>query len=80
MVEVINELEVCQDCLCAIANGDYSGMDEETAFNVLDGICRLQKGGRYLVAGDKEFGFSHCRCDCCDGLAGNRYEAILLSK
>jgi len=87
MVEILRELEVCQNCLIAIANADYSGMDEEEAFAVKDGICGLEREGKavtdrtrnQLVAGGEELGFSHSRCECCGGLAGDRFTASLLS-
>lgn len=79
-MNILFDLEVCSDCLMAIANCDYSGMDEQTEQAVRLGTARLEQNGNYLVIGDKEFGFSSRRCDCCRQFPGDRFEAHLLSK
>lgn len=78
MKVIRDNLEVCDDCTIAIANADYSGMDEETAFNVKDGICGLEKNGLYLVIGDETCEFSRDICHCCGALPGRRHQASLL--
>lgn len=73
------EFSVCSDCLIAIANDDYSGMDEETALDVQHGIRSLEiiEDGRLVADGD-ELGFSTRACECCHGLAGNRFKATMV--
>lgn len=75
-----DNLEVCDDCIVAIANADFSGMDDATEQAVKQGIQDLQKNGLYLVAGDEDFEFSQSNCDCCGGLPGRRYSASLLGE
>jgi hypothetical protein len=73
----IERKKVCGDCLIAIANDDYTGMDDETEARVKDGIAAV-KG--YWVAGNEEHGFSWQPCECCKShLAGDRYEASIIS-
>ena len=60
----------CDDCVQAIANDDYTGMDDAREQEVRAGLERI---GEYLIVGD-EYGFSWRRCDVCDGLAGNRHD------
>jgi len=70
-------LYACQDCTIAIANADFTGMDDETEARVKMGLERLAKRG-YAVIGD-DLGFCHQGCDCCcDGLAGDKHELTLL--
>ena len=59
----------CEDCVQAIANDDYTAMDDATEARVRSGIDRAPG---YLVVGDEQ-GFSHDRCDVCGGLAGDRH-------
>lgn len=65
----------CDDCCSAIANDDYTGMDDETQSRVRDGI---QKAPGYLVIGEEE-GFSWRLCDICGGLAGYRHQVGYLT-
>lgn len=78
MAQVIeDELLACGDCTIAIANGDFSGMDDETKAKVKAGLERLSKRG-YPVIG-KEYGFTWRGCDCClNGLGGNKHTFALL--
>ncbi len=62
--------ECCDDCIQAIANDDYSGMDDEQENLTRAGIESI---GQWLIVGD-EVGFSWMRCDVCGGLAGNRHK------
>ncbi len=80
MTIIADGLLACTDCTIAIANDDYSGMDDATEARVKAGIARLQKViGQYLVIGD-EVGFTHRGCDCChDGLAGDKHEFAVLA-
>ena len=59
----------CDDCVIAIANDDYSGMDETQAAATRTG---LQEIGRMLIVAEEQ-GFSHRPCVVCGGLAGNRH-------
>lgn len=74
------EFKVCGDCLSALANGDYSGMDDAQAKASEDGLAALEKEYRHLIADGADYGFSHHRCECCDGLPGDRYRVIGLGK
>ena len=65
----------CDDCTIAIANDDYTGMDDATEALVRDGIKRI---GKYLIVGDEQ-GFSHRSCDVCGQLPGNRHEVGYLA-
>jgi hypothetical protein len=76
-VEIISGLKVCDDCTIAIANDDYSGMDDATEVKVREGIELLSKRG-WPVIGDETDEFSWDRCDCCNGLPGRRHECSLL--
>lgn len=73
-MESIDAGLACDDCVIAIANDDYSGMDDKQEKATKDGIDRL---GKWLIVGE-EYGFSWRRCDVCDGLAGNRHEISYL--
>lgn len=60
----------CDDCTIAIANNDYSGMDDTQETATKAGIERIRK---YLIIGD-ELGFEHSRCAVCNGLPGDRHQ------
>lgn len=62
----------CDDCAVAIANDDYSGMDDAQEAATRAGLKR--EG--WVVVGD-EAGFMHSRCDICNGLPGNRHSFFL---
>jgi hypothetical protein len=77
MAHVIEDsILVCDSCACAIANDDYSGMDDAEESSVRAGLARLNQRG-YAVLGD-EYGFTWRACECCGGLAGNRHTVALL--
>ena len=66
------ELKVCSDCLSAIANDDYSGLDDSREREVRAAIARHH----WLVAGTEEYGFSWTPCDVCQSsLGGDRHQA-----
>lgn len=71
-----DDIRVCDDCAVAIANDDYSGMNDETQAAVRAGMAILNKRG-WLVVGEEQ-GFSWMRCQCCGGLAGNRHSCALI--
>lgn len=65
----------CIDCVIAIANDDYSGMDRDTAIRVRDAIARLNREGYSINVDtfDNEPHFSNSDCDVCQSrLAGDR--------
>ena len=69
------ELAACSDCLMAIANGDFSGMDDETEARVRAGMARHG----WLIAGDSERSaeFSTIPCDVCgDRFHGSRHQVF----
>ena len=66
----------CEDCTVAIANDDYSGMDDETEQRVRAGIKKI---GQWLIVGE-ETGFTWRDCGVCGGLAGNRHEVGYLEE
>ncbi len=66
----------CDDCVIAIANDDYTGMDDETEARVRKGLERI---GEWLVVGD-ELGFEHSRCAVCGDLPGNRHQVGYLKE
>ena len=75
MAQYVHLGSCCDDCVQAIANDDYTGMDDQREAEVRAGIDRI---GQYLTVGDEE-GFSWQGCDVCGGLAGNRHEVGYLT-
>src|SRR5689334_19561576 len=59
----------CDDCTIAIANDDYSGMDDKQEAATRAGLAEYTT---HIAIGD-EAGFMHSRCDICNGLPGNRH-------
>jgi hypothetical protein len=82
MAKVNQKIWVCSDCLMAIANGDFSGLDNdpETADRRQAEIEKgIESFEGYLVVGDDDIEFSHDGCECCGSpLAGSLYEVIEL--
>lgn len=84
MAQVLDTIMVCEDCVQAIANDDYSGLDyhysEPESTQRMEAIQAGIAGlGGYAVIGD-EAGFSHRGCGCCgSNLGGNRHECSVLS-
>ena len=86
-VEVIKGGLLCEDCVLAIANDDFSGLDyayddpEDSAARqeeIMDGITAIHRAGMVPVVGE-DVGFSCSGCDCCgSGDAGNRHELQLI--
>jgi len=83
-VKLLYDCEVCDDCACAIANDDYTGLDyylsEPASTRRMEHIkaCIADMGG-YPVIGDAT-GFSSSRCDCCGAMAGDLHECSVLSE
>lgn len=60
----------CEYCSIAIANDDYTGMDDETELRIRAGIWNH---GPNLIVGEDQ-GFCRQGCDICgDGLGGNKH-------
>jgi hypothetical protein len=74
-MQIIDEIEVCQDCLIWLANADDSGIREEDRERVKSSVAAL---GPHAVATGTECGFSSYRCECCNGLAGERFKVTIL--
>lgn len=73
------ELLVCVDCLMAIANDDYTGMDLTRETAVRTGLQRWSNDGFSLACGDDTHAFSSHRCDVClTDLAGSRHQVSAL--
>lgn len=70
------EFEVCGSCLIALANDDYSSMETEEADAVATGLNRLHAEYGMVVPDGAEYGFCSNRCECCDGLPGDRFRII----
>jgi hypothetical protein len=70
-------IDICDDCLSWLANGDESGASEDWQ---KENIHLMWPGYEFHVGGGTDQGFSHLPCETCDGLAGNRTEitAVLL--
>jgi hypothetical protein len=66
----------CDDCVIAIANDDYSGMDDKQELATRRGIERINE---HLIVGDEQ-GFSWRSCAVCKGLAGNRHAVGFLKE
>ena len=76
---VKSTLSVCQDCLVALANGDFTAISDARVLAVKHGLERL---GPDAVAVGDEYGFRRSPCECCqDWHHGERYSvAVLASK
>jgi hypothetical protein len=82
-IDVI-EYDSCGDCLIAIANDDYTGMDDTTEVQVKAGIeAQLTSAAKWhnkawFAADGEDLGFSSYRCEICNALAGDRYRVNML--
>jgi len=83
-MNIKEELAVCSDCLQYIANSDVSGqslrLTEDEIDQWIEAVNKsLESFGGYAVATGENFGFLNCGCDCCrDGLAGDKYQVLIL--
>jgi hypothetical protein len=77
----IENIAVCTDCILAIVNDDYIGLDyhydaQEAAQRrneIAAGILRLSSLGSIITTGEEdEFSTHHCDC-CLSKLAGSRH-------
>jgi len=74
----------CGDCVQAIANDDYSGLDysydaEESEKRMAEIKAGINACPGYLVVGD-EYGFSWRGCDVCgSSLGGDKHEVGYLT-
>ncbi len=75
---VEGELLACIDCTIAMANDDYSGIEDDSRVaEVKAGLDELAKRG-YPVIGD-EYGFTWRGCDCCGSyLGGDKHTFAIL--
>lgn len=83
MSRVLGYVEVCPNCLQYLANG-FDGMDlgEVDEALIVAGEQALVAGWdtpAHVVAHGVESSFSWSRCEMCDGLAGDRYTAAVLT-
>lgn len=82
MVDIIDDLWVCCDCIMMIANGDLptgSDADVEDFQEAFDIACEREAPYQW-VAGSEENEFSWRHCDCChSSLGGSRHEAYLIN-
>lgn len=88
MAEIIDDnFMVCTDCLMAIANDDYTGLDyhyndAEAEQRMNDIKAGIDNAGGHIALGDSENDaeFSISACDCCSSsLAGSRHHCVILS-
>lgn len=77
----INDLTVCNDCAAAIANNDFTALDndpasaEERRAQIIAGVTDWNSLG-YWLAITEPAGFQDSPCDCCNTwLAGPRHHA-----
>ena len=87
MVNVIDDnFMVCTDCLMAIANDDYTGLDysynQQEAFQRMTQIkYGIESTEGHICVGDydKDEEFSRQDCECCGThLAGTRHHCVVL--
>lgn len=86
MVKILDDsFMVCIDCIMAIVNDDYTGLDyhySEQESNqrmkaIQDGISNTE--GQIVTGDELNDTFSHKPCDCCgSNLAGTRYHCRVL--
>ena len=80
--ENITGLHVCTDCASAIANNDFSGIDDGDEYSVRQGLKRTSGGYWVLDCGENDendIDFSTKPCDCCRReWAGARHGAAIL--
>lgn len=85
--EIQYELWLCEDCMIAEVNGDYSGMTDERAAEVSAGLEKLTSEVGWISAnwdsetGEGELEFSRIQCDSCGTrLAGRRFRFASFGK
>lgn len=79
------DLTVCSECAAAIANNDYTGLDnnpasaEQRAAEIRAGLTAWNTDGFYLAV-TGHAGYETGPCDCCNThLAGDRHHAAALN-
>ena len=66
--------EACADCYIAVANADYTGMDDDTAERVAAAVAALPP---FATVGDDITDFGTSPCEVCGSrLAGSRHEVF----
>ena len=87
MVKVIDDhFMVCQDCLMAIANDDFTGLDYHLSPEEAEKRMQEIKEAMASVDGDicagnpeEDEDFSTTPCHCCgDRLHGSRHHCVIL--
>jgi len=71
------DLAVCEDCILYIANGDLPE-DDVREKRVVESVKKYDKPGQCLGYDGDYLGFQPNKCECCGGLPGERYKAVLL--
>jgi hypothetical protein len=76
MAEIHSHIDVCEDCLFYIANGDMPpDAEPERCGEIRAGVAALPG---FVVAGDETYEFSRRPCDCCKSIfAGSRHAAVV---
>lgn len=75
-LEVLGEYWCCQDCTFALANDDYSGIDDPARVRE---VKRAVRSNPDLAYDGEEMTFSRSPCDCCgEHLAGSRTKFVEL--
>ena len=73
MTDVLT-IHACTDCMVAVANDDFTGMDLERETAVRAGIRRWNTDGFLLTPDGTELRFSGTPCEVClSPLAGDRH-------
>lgn len=87
MCEVLDEnFMVCSDCLMAVANDDFSGLDYHLSeVEATERMAHIQSSiaeiDGYVTVGNSENdeSFSQSKCECCDTtLHGSRHHCVIL--
>jgi len=74
------EYHVCSNCMMALANDDYTGMDDTEAKATEEGLAVLHGTYQMVIPDGTDYGFEHAKCECCDGLAGDRFRVLCFDK
>ena len=74
------EYAVCSDCLIALANDDYSGMDDAQERATSEGLAALHTEYKQVIPDGAEYGFTHHRCECCESLPDNCFRVLCFDK
>jgi hypothetical protein len=71
------EYQVCEDCLVALANNDYTGVSSAIdEISIRTGLDSLHAEYAMVIPDGADYGFTHANCDSCGALPGNRFRVI----